>query len=542
MEESLRDAGAGWSVTLAAALIGAERAPTQPLPAAMAGLAATGDPGGALLDRLGAFGTYNLAGTGLGHDALEPIAPFIPLGPVVPPQAAARFVTLLGSGGSQTGMIREWCEVAAERGFRLPPELVPLIESAQGIAQTKAAQAIAGAEIAWLRLACGEVEAEPAATANPAPQPEDEEAESAEPALDIASDGDWTEGTPTQRRAAFAGFRQRAPEEARAALEAAFKSEKADIREQLVSALETGLSGADEPFLEACLDDRAGGVRRAAQRLLSGLSGSRFQERMARRVGEALRIEETRKLLIAKVHTLVVTLPEEAPDLVRDGIEPSQYDWKKRGRKAQLLVQILNHAPFAAFGAHPPRVWIEQALKSDWAEPILDGLIAALWRERDPTWRTALIATLREAHSGKLSAVKPTNEIRDALAKAMAVLPAAEWEAAVAPMLKSPGLDLVLATMGHGPNAYTPNFTAAVFDWLALRTRGGPESTLPLRRSNVLSRLGFRADPSMSAEAAAAAIVSRLPDDADTYLRHQLTRMADTLSLRATIRREFATT
>lgn len=542
MPEPLGDAGAGWNATLAAALIGAERAPAQPLPPAMEGFAATGDSGGDLLDRLGALGAYHLAGSGLGSDSLDPIAPFTPLGPVVPPRAAARFVTLLGSGGTQSGMIREWCEVAAERGFRLPPELLPLIETVQSTADKRATQAIAGPEMAWLRLACGEAEADPAPAAAPEPQGEDTEADTAEPAPEIADDGDWTAGTPAQRRAAFAGFRQRAPEAARAALEAGFKSEKADMREQLVSALEIGLSSADEPFLEACLDDRAGGVRRAAQRTLTDLPGSRFQQRMARRVGDALRIEETRKLLIAKVHTLVVTLPEEAPDLVRDGIEPSQYDWKKRGRKAQLLVQILKHAPLSAFAAHPPRLWIEQALKGEWAEAILDGLIAALWRERDPAWRDALIATLREAQGGKLSGVKPTNEIRDALAKAMAVLPAAEWEAAVAAMLKSPNLELVLATMVQGPPAYTPGFTAAVLDWLALRTRGGPESTGPLRKANILGRLGYRADPTASSEAAAAAIVSRLPDDADNYLRHQLTHMADTLSLRATIRREFATT
>ena len=35
--------------------------------------------------------------------------------------------------------------------------------------------------------------------------------------------------------------------------------------------------------------------------------------------------------------------------------------------------------------------------------------------------------------------------------------------------------------------------------------------------------------------------VSQLPDEFNTYLRLQLTNMAETLSLRATIRREFAT-
>ncbi|WP_204336314.1 DUF5691 domain-containing protein, partial [Proteus mirabilis] len=92
---------------------------------------------------------------------------------------------------------------------------------------------------------------------------------------------DWTERTPAERRAAFAAFRRRDPAAARAALEAGFRGEKADMRQALVSALDDGLGEADEPFLEACLDDRASGVRGAAQNLLPRLPGSRLAQRMA---------------------------------------------------------------------------------------------------------------------------------------------------------------------------------------------------------------------------------------------------------------------
>lgn len=467
MAEPSIDAGAGWSASLAAALIGAERAPAQPLLGPLEGLAATGDAGGDLLARIGAFGAYHLAGSGLGPEALAPIEPFAPLGPPVPPLAAARLVTLLGGSGSMAGMIEEWCAVAAEKGFRLPPELLPLLEDFKSTADQEAAtHAIAGPEIAWLRRACSEASPEDPADAGP----EAEDGDVTEAASPTVPGGTvWVEGSPVERRAAFLAFRETDPEAGRAALAAAFKSEKADMRERLVEALQVGLSEADEPFLEACLDDRAGGVRRAAQRLLPRLPGSRFMERMAARVAAALRIEETRQLLVVKKVTLVVTLPEEAPDLVRDGIEPSQYAWKKRGKKAQILEQVLARAPLRAFAGHPPRVWIEQGLKSEWSEPILDGLVAALWRERDPPWRDALIEALREAEAGKLSGVKPSGEIRDALARASALLPPAEWEAAMAAGLKSARLELTLAMMNYGPDTYSPGFSAAVFDWLAFR-------------------------------------------------------------------------
>lgn len=538
----------GWGLTLAAALIGADRAPARQAIGPLADIPASGDAGGDLLAQIGALGAYHLAGAGLGPDVFVPLEPFAQVGPECPPAAAARFVTLIGSCGAIAGIIAEWCEVAAERGLRLPPELVPLLEDFRGTAdQPRVTQAIAGPELAWLRQIYGDAPAE-----DEVGDPDDEDDtestdgdETAATQRDVSAKAssveDWLEGSPQQRRAAFYGFRRRDPDGARTALEAVFKSEKADAREQFLNAFEVGLAPADEPFLETCLDDRAGGVRRVAQRLLPQLQTSRFMERMAARVAAALHIDESKKLLVGKKHQLVVTLPEEAPDLVRDGIEPSQYAWKKRGAKAQLLEQILRNAPLKAFAAHPPRVWVEQALQGEWSEPILVGLVAALWRERDPAWRSALIETLSEAHAGKISGIKSNAEIRDALAKSIATLPQPEWEETVAKMLKSAGIEQVIDTTAYGPETYSSSFTEALFDWIAFRLRGGPESIVPLRKGSLISRLGQRADPSDDSEAAAAAIVSRLPEDFDTYLRHQLNNMSETLSLRVTIRREFAT-
>ena len=63
---------------------------------------------------------------------------------------------------------------------------------------------------------------------------------------------------------------------------------KEEIRASLVTALHVGLSEADEPFLEACLDDRATGVRTAARHLLAELPLSHRADRMAERVRMAL--------------------------------------------------------------------------------------------------------------------------------------------------------------------------------------------------------------------------------------------------------------
>ena len=529
------DPADGWDTALAAALIGADRAPPRAQSGLFSGLEATGAAGGDLLARIGAFGTYHLAGSGLASGVLAPIEPFASVGPDCPPAAAARLVALFEAGSARAGMIEEWCEIAAAGGYRVPPELLPAIGQWRGTNAAEAAtEAVAGPELAWLNRVCGDTEE--------AEDPDGEAARGETPADLAAPTGgaDWTAGNAPARRRAFAAFRHSDPAGARVSLEAAFRSEKAEMRAALVSLLEIGLDPADEAFLESCLDDRAGGVRGAAQRLLPRLPTSRFMQRMHERVAGALRIAQKRHMLVGTRHELTVTLPDAAPALARDGIEPSPYGSRQGGPKADLLRQMLRVAPLSAFADHPPQVWIVEALKSDWSEPILDGLVAAQWRERDPVWRDALIATLREACAQKIAGVKLSRDLQSALARTLAALPPAEWEATVQATLRSKDLDLTLQTLQNGPDAFSPGFTEALLDWLAFVTRSRGEWLKALYRSGVVTRLGHRCAPSLDSEAMAAAILSRLPEESDTYLRHQLTTMSETLSLRAAMRREFS--
>ncbi|UHC13797.1 DUF5691 domain-containing protein [Methylobacterium currus] len=514
MMDSTDLAADGWEPILAAALLGAERAPPGG-PGPLGDLVTEADPGSALLARLALHGIHHLAGLDLAADAMEPVAVREPAGPECPPAAANRLYALLTGGYATRERLREWFDLAAAAGMRPPAWLhQALLRHTQHLPETVGA--VAGAELDWLARACGE---DPAAA----------------PAA-----SDWTEGTLAGRRAAFADLRARDPEGARMALEAVFRKEKADIREALVGALWTGLSEADAPFLEACLDDRAGGVREAAQRLLPRLPRSLYASRMAVRATTALVIESKSRLLRSATHELVVTLPEESPALARDGVEPHAWEQRGGGVRAGLLRDILARAPLHAFAGHPPRLWIELALRSEWAEPIVQGLFSAVAREGDPAWARDIADLLAEAYEGKVSGLRRTNELLGRWVQALDLLPEPEWEARVTELIRARKIEAVLAILAKGPDSFSERFSAALIDWLAFVIRGSDDLRRDLAKPYVIGRLGERLRPGEDIAATAAALAARLPEEeGGDRLRQQVMSLAETLELRAAIRREF---
>jgi hypothetical protein len=297
-----------WDAALAAALLGADRAPSAASDAPLPGLDPVGEPGGALLAQIAVQGLLHRAGTGIGPEALR-AAPERPVGgPECPPAAARRLHALLAAGSSAEPRRREWFALAAQAGLRAPSWLHAELAGLRG-GEAALVRSIAGPELDWLAQAC----------------------------CTEADASDAAENASAERYEDLTAFRRRDPDGARVALASGFKAEKAKLRAQLLPALEEGLSLADEPFLEVCLHDRAGEVRACAQRLLRRLPGSRLGGRMAERARAALVIESRRHLLIRTRHALTVTLPEEAPDLARDGIEPNAYARDAGGRRAGLL-------------------------------------------------------------------------------------------------------------------------------------------------------------------------------------------------------------
>ncbi|MDB5298193.1 MAG: hypothetical protein JWO31_4176, partial [Phycisphaerales bacterium] len=162
-------------------------------------------------------------------------------------------------------LLGEWFDAAAAARRRVPHAALPdVLEYAAGHrAARPQASAVAGERGHWLMAQ------------NPRWQ------------FGVAAEADpkevWATGKPDQRLAALRRVRAADPPAALALVESTWKEDGADERAAFVAALADGLGPADEPFLEAALDDRSKQVRAAAVELLAKLPGSAFVARMVAR-------------------------------------------------------------------------------------------------------------------------------------------------------------------------------------------------------------------------------------------------------------------
>jgi hypothetical protein len=220
----------------------------------------------------------------------------------------------------------------------------------------------------------------------------------------------------------LAELRQRAPEAARELLADGWSRETGEDRAALLAMLANGLSIADEEFLEAALDDRAGGVRDTARRILGRLPGSAFHAREAERAAGVLRVERQATGL------RLVAIPPGEPDeaAVRDGINvlsavPGIGHWAWR------LIQVLTTAPLAGwtsrFGLAPAEIV---------ALPVADDLaiyVRAGWRQAAIRHRGAVgelaewVLALLEADRDAWVNWPPGAWVSDAALAAMLPLP-----------------------------------------------------------------------------------------------------------------------
>ena len=200
----------------------------------------------------------------------------------------------------------------------------------------------------------------------------------------------WAEGGSEARLGALTRLRETDPARGLALLQSTWAGETADDRTAFVTALDTGLSLSDEPFLEAALDDRGKEVRRAALRCLNRLSDSAYTRRMIARVQPLL---IGKSALLGKF-SLEVTLPEDYDNgMGRDGIAEKSPD-KVMGDKAGWLCQII--------GAIPPDYWTQTwrrkpeeivgaADKTEWSSLLRRGWELAVRRWPDADWLLALL-------------------------------------------------------------------------------------------------------------------------------------------------------
>ncbi len=224
--------------------------------------------------------------------------------------------------GKYPKMLPEWLLFAAKAGVRLPEEYLPAILEI-GREQPELRSAILpvlGKRGRWL-----------------AAQNTDWNYAAGEDDKTI-----WETGTLDARILLLQRLGAENPAAIRDRVAAIWAEEKAENKAAILETFKIGLSMADEPFLETCLDDINPDVQRVAADLLARLPSSRLVARMIPRVSPLMIFSKDKEFYID-----IDVMVDCDDEMVRDGINPEAPDtW---GEDSWYLIQLL--------AAIPPSFW-----------------------------------------------------------------------------------------------------------------------------------------------------------------------------------------
>jgi hypothetical protein len=347
---------ANWKDLVTASLIGTERAVVPP--ADVPGLPAVeddaADPAAVLLDRAALLTAARRAGRRPGRAEPLPACEPDPR-PAVSPPAAARLARILG--GERPDLLTEWLTAIAARGLRPPPQLLPaLLDRARraGSADSRLVAEAGGPRARWLAGLNPDWEF----AARPAPTGPDA----------------WRFGDAGQRRHYLASLLSREPDAARELIAGSWDAAASADRVMFLSVLADGFGSADEPLLQAALNDRSEEVRSRAANLLARLPGSELGQRLAERALRCVRLDHA-----ARGPRLLVT-PPSAVHTQRD--------------RASLLLEVVAWTPLRAwtdtFGLTAAQIVVLPS--GDWAPVLFTGWSRAAIAQRDRDWTAALIS------------------------------------------------------------------------------------------------------------------------------------------------------
>jgi hypothetical protein len=481
-----------WAEVTAAALLGTARRSVDVagLPGALgaaAGRTADPDPAVRLLEAAALAAPYRRAGlrpdvparpvpAPAGTDGLRPLRP-AGIGHLVRVLAEPTPVLLL-----------EWAAAAAAGGWRPPADLLPALldAGARDRAVGAAVRPVLGARGRWLAAARPDW----AALADPATDPA--------AATEAADSSVWEHGSVGERRALFDAD----PARGRVLLAGTWVGESGPDREWFLDRIAAAPVDADEPLLEAALDDRRKGVRERAAGALALLPRSAYGARMAARARAAVTVE--RRLLRTR---LAVTPPAELDaGMTRDGIRPTPPTGT--GPQAWWLRQVVAATPLAAWADLGPPADLLGWPAGEWRDVLLAGWREAALRQRDPAWVTALLGA--GAADRDLPAL-------------VGALPADRRAAAAVGVLRRsppPNAWLLATVLDACPGPWPDELAGAVLARLVPGTR-------PRDARDVLTLLGHRLPPDR-----AAAVRDRAAAARGTDWGPALDAVADTLAFR----------
>lgn len=306
---------------------------------------------------------------------------------VPPPLLQTHLATLLD--GQYTSLLPQFLAQLATANLRLPPMLLPnLLDKATKSATIRPyLLPVLGNHGRWL------------ASQNPAWGYASYEVDTFDGLM-----RQWRQSDTVKKQALLNQLRLTHPERGRQLLQSNWKTDAELDRNRFIKLLETNLSMADEPFLEAALDDRNHLVRRRAAELLAYLPESRLCQRMQRQVGH---------LLLWAEDAIVVRFPKVInPALVRDGVVQDDGKMRDKSRlRTRQLGQLITPIPLS----HWTETWqksptqiLQAAEKSKWPRSLYTAFSTAAFKQANTAWIEAILHHYQfQPQTGRLISVLP---------------------------------------------------------------------------------------------------------------------------------------
>ncbi|MFD7897793.1 DUF5691 domain-containing protein [Streptomyces sp. NPDC059743] len=426
-----------------------------------------------------------------------------------------------GTAPDLTELLPQWLAAADEHGYRAPAAALPaLLDAARARTDLRPlALAFAGPRGLWLARLNPEWKFALRGASGGSVLPDARDIE----AVRLL----WEEGLFAERIALLGAVRAHDGEAARALLASTWSTERAEDRLMFLDSLRTGLSEADEPFLEQALSDRSRNVRSTAAELLSALPKSALAGRMAARAATCVSMDRT-----GGGRVIVVEAPHECDaDMQRDGVV--QTPPSGRGERSWWLGQLVEAAPLSTWpgrlGGRTPEEIVALPVLDDWADELHAAWCRAAVRQRDARWSAALLGrpvTSRESGPGTPSLAER--------AKLLATLPSAERASWVAAFISAHGLSEAFQLLGVCTVPWAEPLGRAVVDALDIARDAG---SYPWSFSGVMGLAERCLDP---AEASRLELLTATPDETEDtspgaggYWSEAFQRLVSTLRLRA---------
>ncbi|MGW4030130.1 DUF5691 domain-containing protein [Streptomyces sp. NPDC004838] len=523
-----------WEELMTSALLGTDR---RTPPGAV--MTPGGDAPGALLDAAALHTVRRRAGALPAPAAARPEPAPHDGRPGLPASARARLAQLLadraapassgrrGSAPDLTELLPQWLAAANEHAYQAPPSLLPaLLDAARARTDLRPqALAFAGARGLWLARFNPEWKFALRGSAGGGallPDPADAE----------AVQRLWEEGLFAERVALLGAVRARDAGRALALLSGTWATERAEDRLMFLDSLRTGLSAADEPFLERALTDRSRNVRATAAELLSALPGSALAGRMAARAAACLRPERTAEGTVAAVRA-----PRACDEAMqRDGVVPSPPTG--RGERSWWLGQLVEAAPLSVwagrFGGRTAGEIVALPVADGWRDELHAAWCRAAVRQRNAEWSRALLGA-----PGLPPEVGPGTSSLAERAKLLATLPEEERAVWVAEFIAAHGLSEAFQLLGVCAVPWAEPLGRSVVDALDIAREAG---SYPWSFSGVMGLAERCLSPS---EARRLDLLTATPDEeedaspgAGGYWSEAFQRLVSTLRLREAMYRE----